>query len=587
MGFKTKLIISYVVVILISFIFIAFFIDKNLEESSLSNIKHSLTNQAVLIAGQVPPESLGKEDSGLLTILIRDLSRKVKARLTVIDTRGKVLTDSEKGQEEILRMENHLNRPEVRAALGGNIGVDTHYSNTLKIGMLYVAYPLKDNGAIVGAVRLALPLESVARTLFAIRKVILAGLLIALTLSVFFGSLVAAHITRPINSMIQVSRKYAEGDLSRRVLFISKDELGELAATLNKMAEEMEDKMRQIRTQNERLTAIFNSMIEGVIVIDRAGHIVSINPAIERTFGVAKKETEGMLFLEAIRNNEIWEIISCVLKKGEAVVKEASIIYPVRKIFQASATPLFESGGVVGCLVVVHDITEIKRLETMRSDFVANVSHELKTPLTSIKGFTETLLDGALDDKEHGQNFLKIIQGHAQRLESLVNDLLSLAHLESKEIELEKREFDLKKQVEEIVSGFQSQIKKKNISITNELSASLSINADKNRIDQVVTNLIDNAIKFNKDNGAIKIYSQEAGAAIKITVEDSGLGIPGKEASRVFERFYRVDKARSRDLGGTGLGLSIVKHIIELHGGMVGVESTEGLGSRFWFTLPG
>ena len=259
----------------------------------------------------------------------------------------------------------------------------------------------------------------------------------------------------------------------------------------------------------------------------------------------------------------------------------------MRKIFQASVTPIFESKSVAGCLVVLHDITEIKRLETMRSDFVANVSHELKTPLTSIKGFVETLLDGALDDKEHGRNFLQIIQGHSQRLESLVNDLLSLAHLESKDIVLEKREFDLKEQVEEIVSGFQSQIKKKGISITNELPSNLSIRADKNRIDQVVTNLIDNAIKFNKESGSIKIYSQGSGETIKITIEDSGVGVPEKETPRIFERFYRVDKARSRSLGGTGLGLSIVKHIIELHAGEVGVESTEGFGSKFWFTLPG
>lgn len=586
MGFKAKLILSYIAVILASFISIAYFIDKNLEENSLGCIKSSLINQANLIAGQISNEALNKEDSSYLDNLVRDLSLRAVARLTVIDLRGKVLADSEKSREELPAMENHLNRPEVRAALRGDRGVDTHYSKTLKMYMLYVAAPLKSIDTIVGAVRLALPLESIDRTLFAIRKIILAGLIFAIILSIFIGSLVAAHITRPINNMIQVSRKYAEGDLSRRVLFISKDELGQLATTLNKMAEDIEDKIKQIKMQNQRFAAIFNSMVEGVIVIDGTGHIVSINPTVEKTFGITKEEAGGVLFLEAIRNNELWEIISSVLKKGETVAKETSIIYPVRKVFQANATPIFETAHVSGCLVVIHDITEMKRLETMRSDFVANVSHELKTPLTSIKGFTETLLDGALDDKEDGCNFLRIIQDHAGRLESLVDDLLALAHLESKEITLDKKEFDLKKHTDEIISGFGSQIKKKHIAIKNELPSGLLIKGDKNRIDQVVTNLIDNAIKFNKENGSIEIYSQASGDVVKITIEDSGVGIPGKDTTRIFERFYRVDKARSRELGGTGLGLSIVKHIIELHGGTVGVESVEGMGSKFWFTLP-
>jgi len=217
---------------------------------------------------------------------------------------------------------------------------------------------------------------------------------------------------------------------------------------------------------------------------------------------------------------------------------------------------------------------------------VANVSHELKTPLTSIKGFVETLLGGALDDKENNRNFLKIIQDHAERLDSLVNDLLSLSHLESKEIMLKKTNFNLKQQVEGVISGFRSQLKKKNIEIKNELPADISVTADKNRLEQVVTNLIDNAIKFNKEKGFVRIFGEEINGKVKITVEDSGIGIPEKDIPRIFERFYRVDKARSRELGGTGLGLSIVKHIVELHSGSVGVESTEGFGSKFWFSLP-
>ncbi|MDP2981421.1 MAG: ATP-binding protein, partial [Candidatus Omnitrophota bacterium] len=222
---------------------------------------------------------------------------------------------------------------------------------------------------------------------------------------------------------------------------------------------------------------------------------------------------------------------------------------------------------------------------TMRRDFVANVSHELKTPLTSIKGFLETLLEGALDDKENNRRFLIIMQNHTERLNKLVDDLLSLSHLESKEILLRKDFFNLYQQVAKVITNCGAQLKKRNIEIKNELPVNLLVNADKDKLEGVFTNLIDNAIKFNKEKGIIRIYSQDEERRIKIVIEDSGIGIPEKDIPRIFERFYRVDKARSAELGGTGLGLSIVKHIIELHKGSVGVESVEGLGSKFWFTL--
>ena len=586
MSFKIKLILSYIIIILVSFGVIAFFLDKKLEENSLRDIKTSLIDQANLISNQISSESLRRENLSDLGALVDTLAPKIKCRLTVISSQGMVLADSEKKREEVPGMENHMSRPEVRAALGGNVGVETRYSETVKIDMLYVALPLRDKTDIIGVMRLALPLGSIDRTLFAIRKVIVIGLLFALAFSVVVGSVVAAHIVRPINSMINVSRKYSEGDFSRRVTHISKDELGQLANTLNRMAQDIEDKIRHIRAQNQSLEAIFNSMIEGVVVVDKSGHIMSVNHAIEKAFNILKEKTEGALFLEAIRNSEIWDIVNSVLQKGEAASRETSLVYPVRKTFQINATPMFDGDSMAGCLIVLHDISEMRRLETMRSDFVANVSHELKTPLTSIKGFVETLMDGALYDKENGQSFLKIIRDHAERLDGLVSDLLSLAHLESEGVVLEKVKFDLKKQTDEIVLGFGAQLKKKNISVKNELPSGLMINADKNRISQALTNLIDNAIKFNKEKGSMRIYTEAAGDKAKVIIEDFGIGIPEKDIPRIFERFYRADKARSRELGGTGLGLSIVKHIVELHGGITGVESIEGLGSKFWFILP-
>ncbi len=585
-SFKLKLILSYVFVVLVSFGFIAFFLDKSLEENSLHNIQSSLVTQAHLIENQITTESIKKEDLTSLDILVKTLGPKTKCRITVINRKGMVLADSEKPKQEILNMENHINRPEVRTALTGGIGIDTRYSPTLRIDMLYVAMPLKNKNEITGILRLALPLESVQKTLFAIRKIVFIGLVFALGLAFVLGSVVAGNTIRPINRMTQVSRRFSEGDFSRRIIQSPKDEIGELANTLNKMAQDIEDKIKEIKTQNQKLAAIFNSMIEGVIVVDKEGRIISINPTIEKIFGVSKKDAEGKIFLEAIRNNDIPEVINAVLRTGQGASVELTLMYPVSKIFGVNATPVFDNNKVTGCLVVIHDITEIRRLETIRSDFIANVSHELKTPLTSIKGFIETLLEGALDDKENNRNFLTIIQEHAERLNNLVNDLLSLSHLESNEIVLEKEDINLRQQVEGVILGFKSQLKKKSIEVKDELPAVLSIKADKNRIEQVFTNLIDNAIKFNKEKGFVRIYSQDVNGKIKIVVEDSGIGIPQKDITRIFERFYRVDKARSRELGGTGLGLSIVKHIIELHNGSVGAESTEGFGSKFWLVLP-
>jgi len=341
-----------------------------------------------------------------------------------------------------------------------------------------------------------------------------------------------------------------------------------------------------LERQNNIIKAMLGSMAEGVIAVDKNTKIISVNPSAEKIFKIERGESEGRLFLEAIRNNDIIEIINNVLENQMFISKELTLILPVQKVFQVNASPLFEKDRISGCLLVIHDITDIRKLEKIRSDFVANVSHELKTPLTSIKGFIETLLEGALDDKENNRQFLKIIQDHAQRLDSLVNDLLILSHLESRDILIKKSDFSLKVQVDQIILGFKTHLKEKNIKVENELPANLTVKADKNRIDQVFTNLIDNAVKFNKKNGFIKIYSHDIDSSIKITIEDSGMGIPQKDIPRIFERFYRVDKARSRELGGTGLGLSIVKHIVELHKGSVGVESIEGLGSKFHFVLP-
>lgn len=583
---KLRLIFSYVFVVVFTFALVAYFLDKNLEEDALHDLKTSLANQASLIEAQFPDTPASAWDIPGLEILIRDLSLRTKNRITIIGADGKVLIDSERSSEEVLDMDNHADRPEVRLALEGLTGDRIRYSSTLKMKMLYIAMPITGRGGINGVIRLAMPLVNVERMFGNIRNSIIFSIVFALVLAFVLGSLLTSGIIKPINKIIHVSRRFSAGDFTHRIYHDSKDEIGELADTLNKMAHDIEEKIRTASSQGQQLNAIFNSMIEGVLLTDREGRIVSINHAIERIFQVTRQDVEGRTFLESIRNNEIADMITAVLETGSPLSKEITLVYPVQGVFQINAIPIFYGNSINGSLSVIHDITGIKRLERMRQDFIANVSHELKTPLTSIKGFVETLLEGALEDKDNNRRFLQIIQDHTERLDSLVSDLLSLSHLESKEISLKKEILDLREQLEAVVSGFASQIKRMKVEVRNDLPAGIRVSADRERIGQVFTNLMDNAIKFNKEKGTIRISAQEAGGKIKVFIEDSGVGIPPKDLPRIFERFYRVDKARSREMGGTGLGLSIVKHIIELHGGTVGVESTEGLGSRFWFTLP-
>jgi two-component system, OmpR family, phosphate regulon sensor histidine kinase PhoR len=392
--------------------------------------------------------------------------------------------------------------------------------------------------------------------------------------------------TKHIKELIGSLNKILEGSPEQKVTTHSRGEIALLADAINKTITTLQQNISEQKRQNSQIQTILNSMVEGVMAIDLERKIISINPAITRIFDISKQNAEGKFFLEVIRNNDMFDVINSVLEKREFISKELTLLWPTQLHFQLSASPLIENNIIQGCVVVIYDITEIRRLETVRSEFVANVSHELKTPLTSIKGFVETLLEGALEDKQNCRHFLKIIQGHTERLNNLINDLLELSRIESRKIPLEKEEFKLKILVEEILNEYEPQLKERNITSEMSFGADTPVLADKKKLRVALNNLIDNAIKFNKDSGFIHISCETKATHTKVIIEDSGIGIPPEHLERIFERFYRVDRGRSRELGGTGLGLSIVKHIIELHGGSIGIESVEGVGSKLFFLLP-
>jgi len=585
-SFKLKLILSFILLLVIPFAFIYLNLDSKLEDNALDDIKASLVKQAALIENQLIIDQGMAVNRDSLDALVKSLSVQISARISVIAPDGTVLADSDKPKNEVSGMENHGQRPEVRSALNDGIGSEIRYSSTLGINMLYIAVPVKQGDSIRAVLRLALPLHRVESILATTRHTIFLSLMLALCLAFVLGSLLTKSLAHPINRIIYASRKFSKGDFHHRIFVNSGDELGELAETLNGMAQDIEEKIGLVEIKNQQLQAIFRSMVEGIMVFDKQSAFVTMNPSIERMFGIDQSRVEGKTFLEVIPNNDIADVISHVLTTGSVVSRELALVWPIHIILQLNAAPIKKGSAVTGCLIVAHDMTEIRKLETMRTDFVANVSHELKTPLTSIKGFVETLLEGALDDKENAAHFLQIIREHTDRLNNLINDLLDLSYLESKGLAIQTAPVELKTLVDNVISGFTVSLNKKSVEARNEIPGDVVAAIDKAKIEQVFTNLIDNAIKFNKEKGSLVVSARKSEGKLIVSVKDSGLGIPGKDIPRIFERFYRVDKARSRELGGTGLGLAIVKHIVELHGGAVGVKSTEGLGSEFSFTLP-
>ena len=582
---SAKLIINYLLLVVLVFSFTTVIILHKLSSESKAQLENDLVNRAQLISELIPAEIIRQGNVAQVQPLIIKTKQKTDARITVIAKDGIVLGDSEANPAT---MENHRFRPEIIEALNGKTGFSSRYSYTLFKTMLYAAVPVKaDTGEVVGVIRLALPLSLVKSLTVNILPNLWLGLLVALVLTVILGYISAYFVTRPIRVINQTTQKAAQGDLRQKINIATHDEIGNLAASLNKMFQQLQERMDEINQEKNKLSTIVTSMTEGVIACDNDGRIILLNQASENLFSVKAEDCRGKIFLEAIRNNDLDTVISQVLESGQPLRQEISILLPVQKIFLIQASPLGHEGQTTGAVLVLHDITELKRLENNRRDFISNVSHELKTPLTSIKGFIETLLGGALEDKTNNRRFLTIIQEHADRLGKLIEDILVLSGLESRELGLTVAPVDVKALVQTTMEALTPQLTKAKMTWKLDSQGKIpAVQADQDKIKQVLLNLLDNAIKFGKNNGTINISLVVLPTALKISISDNGIGIPEKDLPRIFERFYRVDKARSRDLGGTGLGLSIVKHIVEAHQGQIGVASVEGQSATFWFTLP-
>ncbi|OGR72349.1 MAG: hypothetical protein A2179_02475 [Elusimicrobia bacterium GWC2_63_65] len=386
--------------------------------------------------------------------------------------------------------------------------------------------------------------------------------------------------------IIAGSKRFAAGDFSYRIPVGSSGELKKLSETLNFMAEQVALKMREAELRRLELEAAFRDMPEAIVVTDGSGVITRINPRARQLMGVKGFEAEGMWLSGMPGGPELSSAAIKALASGKPVQLEFEPAAAPGTVLSVTASPIVENGAVRGCVLVARDITGPRKLENLRKDFVANVSHELKTPLTAIKGCAETLLGGALTDKEHGPEFARSIYDQSVRLETLVADLLNISQAESGKARLERAPVDLKALAWEAAGALAAALAKNKVSFLNLVPDGFAVSADRDKLHQVLLNLMENAAKYNREGGSVRVRAVAERGAARIFVEDDGPGIAAGHLPHIFERFYRVDKARSRELGGTGLGLSIVKHLVELHGGSVGVDSAEGRGSAFWFTLP-
>ena len=581
-----KIAVVFILISATMLLSIFFYLSNNLKDYTYNRIRNNVTKQIALCKSYLADSTLKDIDSYDLDAIADKIGHDLALRVTIISADGIVYGDSELEAGQLRKVENHLYRPEVQQALQSGMGESRRFSTTIKEDFLYVASLFSKDGK-KGIIRLSLPLSEMEYLLNHLRNTLAIALLAAFILAVLVSYFASSFISRPIKAISRAAQDIARGNYAKKIYIQTSDEIGDLADAFNYMSEQVNAQIAQVNESKSRVEAVFLSMFEGVMVVDAQGSISLMNKSL-KNFLQIEQDPLGKKPIEAVRNLQIQDIVESILKsEGGLISREISILFPEEKVLLVHAASIRKDVNTEGAVLVFHDVTNLRKLEKIRQDFVANVSHELRTPISSIKGFTETLLAGALKDKENAVDFLKIILADSNRLASLIDDLLNLSKIESGKLEMEKKSCKLLPIIEKVIASLKAQIENEKITMHLDIPENIpNILADETRIKQVFLNLIENAVKYNRPNGEISILAQESDNFVKISITDTGIGIPSKDQPRLFERFYRVDKARSRELGGTGLGLSIVKHIVQAHDGEVSLESIEGQGSTFSFTIP-
>ncbi len=536
-----------------------------------------------LVAAQASKAGFDPADRPRWDGLADDLARRARGRVTLIARSGEVLGDSELDAARLGEVENHSGRPEVAAALTSGRGTSRRLSVTLQRRMLFVAVPFASDAGVAGVARLAVPLADVEEALAGLDRAIFLATLIAIGLAAMTSAAAAGPLSRSLRALAALARRMAGGDLTLRAGSSGSDEVAALGRAFDQLAGNLSATLGALRTERDLLGGVLEAMREGVLLLDRDGRVAVVNAAL-REMLLLRSDAVGKTPLDLVRNADLDAALAGALT-GETASTEIEVgdLKPRRLL--VNVTRLSTERG--GLLAVFVDMTDIRRLETMRRDFVANVSHELRTPVAAATAATETLRMAAEKDPSRVAEFVGMIERNLQRLWRLLEDLLELSRIEARELRLHPEPLEIGVLVAQILTMFDHRAAPKSIRLVSEIPPDLApVNADRRAFEQILTNLIDNAVKYCPEEATITVRAASAGDSVNVAVEDTGPGIEARHLPRLFERFYRVDSGRSRDVGGTGLGLSIVKQLVEAIGGKITVDSSVGKGTTFAFKIP-
>lgn len=582
-----KIGLSFFILFFVVMVIVGVFSGELMKSTYLNMKESQLEDDAKILLQTTNMENLDLDkDAATIQKSLNPLGEDIDARITVIDSEGDVVADTKKDPE---KLDNHMNRPEVTDILkkGESVGISIRESDSLGYSMLYVAVPVKHQGKTDGVLRISISLESVDAAVAKLWGNLALIFGIALVIIAAISVFIARKITRPVREIIEVSTDLANHKYDSRIHGKISGELQDLSISVNTLAESLETQMFEIKQNEQRLNAIVQNLVSGVMLINVDKQVIMTNRTMYQILG--ETEITGKPFYEVIKSFALSQLIEGTFETKTIQQKEIILYFPREMILDASVSPILgENGEITGIILLLHDITQIRHLENVRSEFVTNVSHELKTPVTALKGFAETLLDGTMYDEVLLKKFLTIIKEESDRLHRLIMDILALSRIEQNPVAENVELVDVDEVIEQSARTIFEMATEKNIRVTipEKTSASVMIETDRDKLQQIIINLLSNAINYTPVDGKVEVKLIEQEAEVIIEVTDNGIGIPAKDIDRVFERFYRVDKARSRHSGGTGLGLSIVKHLVENCGGRIEVESQEEVGSTFRVTLP-
>ena len=581
LSFQGTILAGCLAVVLATLVFVAIILQNSLREQMLetlaTNLKHNLVLTEEVVGDRRPPG----DNPAVMDKLADQLGVRLGFRVTIIDKNGVVLGDSKIPFHELADTENHAARPEVIAAYNHKTPVETRYSTTLGKGLMYAATLLDKPNREKLVIRLAMPLAEVEVMLGRTRNLILSALLLGVLLSIAAAYFMARGISKPLKALTSTATAISGGDLSRRFRRYPSNEIGELGRAFDRMTDTIQDKIEAVTMTRDRLAGILRGMAEGVLVTDREGRILLTNHALAEMLDLTE-DPVGKMPSEIFRNADLVQAMRQTRLSGEQKTSEIRTIGQNPKYLELTVVRLPATETGAGCVAVLHDVTEHRRTEEIRRDFVANVSHELRTPLTAIRGSAETLLDGALESPDFARRFVEMIRRQAERLENLSQDLLELAKVETGGAGGKPEMVRLAELADSVLSTVSDLAEQQGVELFSKLDdVNQTLWADRRQLEEAILNLMVNAIKYTDTGGRVTLAMRKASDQIRIQVIDTGMGIPGEHLPRIFERFYRVDKNRSREIGGTGLGLAIVKHLTQAQGGHVEVESEPGKGSTF------